>query len=107
MMCERKKNPKSTMAIVICCLGLLAICKFDVSAANLRVSTTGNDSNNCLSPATACLTIQAAVNKAADGDSIFIAAGTYAGLVGITQRKNLTFQGDLLGVTRIIPPSVV
>lgn len=38
---------------------------------------TGNDGNNCRSPGTACATIAAAVDKAADGDTIEIAAGTY------------------------------
>nr|WP_290668762.1 Calx-beta domain-containing protein [Ardenticatena sp.] len=40
-------------------------------------ATSGNDSNDCLSPATACATIAAAVAKAADGDTVQVAAGTY------------------------------
>jgi len=40
-------------------------------------ATSGDNGNNCLSLATACLTISAAVDKAADGDIIQIAAGTY------------------------------
>lgn len=38
---------------------------------------TGNDTFNCQTPATACQTIMAAVDKAADGDTILIAAGVY------------------------------
>jgi len=40
---------------------------------------TGQDSNDCQSPATACKTIGAAIGKAASGDTIQIAAGIYGG----------------------------
>ena len=38
---------------------------------------SGNDTNDCLSPVTACATIAGAVSKASDGDTILVAAGTY------------------------------
>jgi hypothetical protein len=63
------------------------------AAGPWHVSTTGNDANNCLSPATACLTIQAAVNKASNGDTINVAAGNYAGALNMLQRENLTITG--------------
>jgi parallel beta-helix repeat protein len=47
------------------------------SATTWHVSTTGNDVNNCQTTGTACATIGAAIDKAADGDTIEIAAGTY------------------------------
>src|SRR5437867_5353990 len=59
-------------------------------------STTGNDSNDCLSPATACQTIQAAVNKASAGDTINVAAGTYTENVSIT--KSLSMNGAQAGI---------
>jgi len=71
----------------VCLLGTVA------SAANLFVSTTGNDANNCLSPPMACLTIQAAVNKSANGDFINIAPGTFFGPLIIHDRSNLRFAG--------------
>lgn len=42
----------------------------------------GNDSNNCLSPSTACKTIGHAISLASSGDTIMVAAATY--------RENLT-----------------
>jgi len=43
------------------------------------VSTTGDDNNNCLSPGTPCGTINGAIGKATDGDTINVAKGTYTG----------------------------
>lgn len=40
-------------------------------------AASGNDANDCLSPATACATIGGAVGKASDGNTILVAAGTY------------------------------
>ncbi len=64
------------------------------TAATLQVSTSGSDSNNCLSPAAACRTIQAAINKAANGDTINIAPGAYAEILFLSQRENLTIAGS-------------
>ena len=51
---------------------------FARAASNLYVdATNGDDSNDCLSEANACATIQAAINKAAAGDTINVAAGEY------------------------------
>ncbi|MBI5704366.1 MAG: M4 family metallopeptidase, partial [Chloroflexi bacterium] len=43
------------------------------------VATTGNDTNSCSSPAAPCATINGAIGKAASGDTILVAAGTYTG----------------------------
>src|SRR5262249_10521680 len=43
------------------------------------VSTTGDDNNDCLSPGTACATINGAIGKANAGDTINVAVGTYTG----------------------------
>ena len=43
------------------------------------VAPGGDDSNDCLSPATPCATINGAIGKASSGDTIFVAVGTYTG----------------------------
>jgi len=67
------------------------------------VKPDGNDSNDCLSWDTACQTIQAAVNKASAGDTIYVAAGTYQEQVVIN--KNLTLQGAGATSTTIKAPA--
>lgn len=60
--------------------------------ATWYVSPTGDDGNDCLSPATACATIGEAINKANDNDTIQIAAGLYHESQ-ISVYKPLTFIG--------------
>ena len=89
-----KRQNVITITLLIVALVILPARWVGVYASSsLFVSTTGNDGNNCLSPGTPCKTIQAAVFKAADGDTINIAAGLYPGAVSLFQRKNLTFAG--------------
>ena len=58
------------------------------------VSTTGNDTNDCLSEATACATIQGAIGKASAGDTIYVASGTYTLSSTVNVNKaNLTIAG--------------
>ena len=41
--------------------------------------TGGSDTNDCLSPATACVTINGAIGKASSTDTIYVTAETYTG----------------------------
>lgn len=67
------------------CTNLLPMVLFLVLAPTALASTTwyvdgvnGNDGNNCQTPQTACKTIGHAISLAAPGDSIIVAAATYA-----------------------------
>ncbi len=64
-------------------LALLWVAGTSISQAAPAATTwyvdaaTGDDNDDCLTPGTACATIGAAVGKAASGDTVEIAAGTY------------------------------
>lgn len=63
--------------------------------ATWYVAATGNDSNSCSSVGSPCRTINAAIGKAANGDTIRIAAGTYtsADFTVVWVTKSLTLSG--------------
>jgi len=73
-------------------------------ASHLYVSKTGNDTNSCTNWSAPCLTIQAAVDKAANGNQIDVSAGTYAESVSINNRDSLAINGAS-GVM-LVPPVV-
>ncbi len=71
-------------------------------------ATSGNDTNDCLSAGSACLTIGAAIFQASAGDTINVAAGTYNEQVQIS--KTLTLLGAQHGVdarTRSATESII
>jgi len=72
---------------------LVATSAFAAGPWYVDPSGTGTD---CLSPATACTTIQAAVDLASPGETINVAAGTYAEHVTID--KSLTLNGANSGI---------
>lgn len=69
-----------------------------VSLTNTPLATTwyvdgaGDDGDDCLSLGTACQTVGGAVSKAADGDTIIVAAGIYTETLHIS--KDLTITGS-------------
>ena len=78
---------------------LLSIPTKTNSAGPWYVAPSGDDSNNCLSPETACRSITAAINKAWFGDVINLAAGVY--VENIVIDKSLTLSGAGKGSTII------
>ncbi len=61
----------------------------------LFVAQTGTIYNDCLSAAQPCPTINAAINRAGDGDTILIAGGTYTSTTAevVRLQKSLTLSG--------------
>lgn len=68
------------------------------AASSWYVDPAGSDLADCMSAATACQTLQAAVIKASDGDTINVAAGTYSVAGLVTVNKQLTLLGAKAGV---------
>jgi len=65
---------------------------------DLYVATDGDDDNSCITPTEPCRTLQAAVDKASDRDTIHMAAGVYGSpdesVVNLVEiRKPLTIVG--------------
>ncbi len=66
-----------------------------LAGATWYVATTGNDANSCSAPASPCATIDGAIAKAATGDIIRVASGTYTNITGnvVTISKGVTLSG--------------
>jgi len=94
-----------SLALSLLIIGLYALVAsssvYRVAAAgtNWYVAPTGADSNDCLSPATACQSIHTAITKATDSATIHIAAGTYYENLTIT--KTLTLIGARADLTYV------
>lgn len=75
------------------------------ASAQYFASPTGDDGNDCTSPASACRTIQAAIDKAPDGSQIHVASGSYAEEIRINGRRGLQILGE--PEVEIVPPASV
>ena len=62
------------------------------------VAKTGNDANTCLSQGSPCKTIQGTLGKAAAGDTVRVAVGTYydLGPEVVLIDKSITLSGHRL-----------
>ena len=88
-----------TLLLLALLVGLPLVARAAPTATTWYVSPTGDDTNDCQTPATACKTVNAAVGKASDGDTIQIAAGTYVESSEISLGAYLTIQGAGAGQT--------
>jgi hypothetical protein len=85
------------LAAVVCAVGLLALGGVAQAATVRYVSTGGNDGgNDCSAEATPCATVGHAVAEATAGDTVKVAAGTYA--ESVTVDKSLTLLGAQAGI---------
>lgn len=76
-------NELGAYTITASVIGFTSI-SFNVENAALYVSSSGNDTNTCDTPASPCQTIGAAIAKAFSGDTVFVAAETF-----ITETEDL------------------
>lgn len=81
------------------------VCSAADPTTTIYVDSTGSDSNDGLTPETAKLTIQAAINAASVGDRVYITTGTYelAATINVNT-ANITISGAGNDLTRIIAP---
>jgi len=92
------KKCRSWMTVLAFLSAWVAVPQTGWAAGPWYVDPAGNDSNDCLSPATACLTISAAITKASPADTVNVAAGTYVEAIAIT--KSLTVRGATADVNK-------
>src|SRR5215467_11062236 len=78
---------------------LLALAQFASATTWYVNGATGKDTNNCLSPTSACKTIGHAISLALSGDSIIVAPATYT--ENLTIGKSLTVVGSGASTTVI------
>src|SRR5215469_13926857 len=87
----KDKLPFSSTLILVL---LLAIAPAALASTTWYVNgVSGSNSNNCLSASAACKTIGHSISLAASGDTIMVAAATYAEHLTISFNLNLIGSG--------------
>jgi len=68
-------------------------------ATDYHAAVSGNDQNDCLTPSSACRTIQAAIDKTVSGDTVVVGPGTFS--------ENLTIDRDLVIEGATSAPTII
>jgi hypothetical protein len=82
---------RALLVLATTCTAMLAMGGLAHAASTYFVSPAGSN-GDCLSPATACLSLGGAIGIATDGDTINVAPGTYTEFVTVTE-NDLTITG--------------
>ena len=81
-----KTHPKSWLALTVLAFATLMVIVLITGVARAAgpwyVAPGGSDGNSCLSAGSPCATINGAIGKAASGDTIYVATGTYTNSTG-------------------------
>lgn len=94
-------SPNKSLPLLVLLVSLMAAlaCGPTPVPGHYYVDPAGDDTNDCQTPATACLTIGAAIDKASGGDIIHVQAGNYVEIdsgdptIGVVVDKDLTIEG--------------
>jgi uncharacterized repeat protein (TIGR01451 family) len=93
---------RTRLTLMLITLTLIELATFSLTAQPTRaggpwyVATSGDDTNDCLSPSTACVTINEAIIKASSGDTIYVGTGTFTNTIGtevVLMNKSVTLSG--------------
>lgn len=82
--------------LIVLAAQFLPVPAASAAAATWYVAPTGDDGNTCHSPAAPCRSINAAIAKASDGDTVLVAAGSYSASAGsevVHIDRDLTLSG--------------
>jgi len=92
---SRRIVPILMTGVLVALAILLLVLQPTRAAGPWYVAPSGDDSNDCLSPATPCDTINGAIGKASPGDTIYVAMGTYPGTGDevVLLNKSVTLSG--------------
>jgi hypothetical protein len=87
-------------------LAVAATAPAGASSPNLYVSPKGIDTGSCTTPTAPCKTLGYAYNESEEGDTINLAAGTYAGGFSLVE-TDLTLQGPPMAKPNASPGAVI
>ena len=100
----RKQLKRAVPALMAGALvsGVVSISPASAAGTTRYVATTGSDAGACTSPGSPCLTVNHAISLSADGDTVNVAAGTYA--ENVVVNKSLTLRGANATISAGVTP---